>query len=74
MKMANARIGIGVLLGVASVATLLGTSVFKSGFGRVRETIRTRRGSAEGEYTHGGHIPAPQGREKVEVTEIGGVP
>ena len=74
MKMANLRVGIGIALGVASVATLLGGSVFQSGFGKVRESWQKRRGMPQGEYTHGGHLPAPQGREKVEVKEMGGVP
>jgi hypothetical protein len=74
MKMSNARIGLGVILGLASIATLFGRSKVQTGYGKVRESWRTRRGAPQGEYTHGGHISAPQGKEKVEVTEMGGIP
>jgi hypothetical protein len=67
MKISNVRIGIGLALGVASVATLFGRTIG-------RGSLRSRKGALEGEYTHGGHIPAPQGKEKVEVKEMGGIP
>jgi hypothetical protein len=74
MKMSNARIGIGVILGIASIATLFGGAKVQTGYGKVRESWRARRGESQGEFTHGGHISAPQGKEKVEVTEMGGIP
>jgi hypothetical protein len=74
MKMSNARIGIGVILGLASIATLFGRTKVQTGYGKVRESWLTRRGEPQGEYTHGGHIAPPEGRGKVEVKEMGGIP
>jgi hypothetical protein len=64
---AGARIGIGVALGIAAVSAFLARTMLRTGISKVQESWRLHKGQG---YTHGGHIPAPTGQEKVEVREL----
>jgi hypothetical protein len=63
----GARIGIGVALGIAAISAFLARTKLRTGIAKVQESWMLHKGQG---YTHGGHIPAPKGQEKVEVSEL----